>query len=156
MSSRWVPLMQGSMPEVITLQTSCEASGIPTFVPDMNIMQVDPFIRGGNAFMLQLCVPEDRLEEARTLVPPPRSAGTPAAEDAPSEIDILAGRVRWCCVLLITAPVGVWLGLRYLSATRGLDAKPGQHAWTLAAFWASVLATLLAATVYVFRIRHGH
>jgi len=144
------------MPEVITLQTSCEASGIPTFVPDMNLMQVDPFIRGGNAFVLQLCVPEDRLEDARTLLPAPRAPGAPAAEDAPSRIDILAGRVRWCCVALITAPLGIWLGLRYLSATRGLETKPGQHGWTLAAFWASVLGTLLAVLVYAFRLRHGH
>lgn len=154
MSSRWVPLMQGTIPEVITLQSSCEASGIPTYVPDMSLIQADPFIRGGNALALELFVPEDRLEDARTLVPERKPRVTPSSEMAPSELEILAGRVRWCCVMFITAPVGVWIGLEYLLRTRKLAEKPAQHGWTVAAFWSSLGVTLSWFGLYFLRLRH--
>jgi len=144
MSSRWVTLFQGTIPEVITLQSTCEASGIPTYVPDMSLIQADPFIRGGNALALELFVPEDRLTDARTLVP---QRNSPAAEPR-DPLDVLGSRVRWCIILLLTAPVGIWLGLRYLRATRGLDAKPREHAWTVASFWMCVLLTVAGGLVY--------
>lgn len=149
-----MPLMQGSMPEVITLQTSCEASGIPTFVPDINLMQADPFIRGGNGFSLQLCVPEDRLAEARALLPERMRTSSSALAIARNPIDALGSQVRWCCVLLITAPLGVWFGLRYLVLTHKLEQKPAEHAWTVGAFWLSFLLVLVLAARIVVRSIH--
>jgi hypothetical protein len=137
MASRWVTLIQGSIPEVITLQSSCEASGIPTFVPDMSLMEWDPTIRGGDIFALQLQVPADRLEDARTLLVP----STPVA----NTLAHLGNRVRWCIAFSLTAPVGIWLGLRYLYAARGLEEKPFDHRWTVASFWLCVLLTLAFA-----------
>jgi len=151
MNSRWVPLMQGTIPEVITLQASCESIGIPTYVPDMNLIQADPFMRGGNALALQLYVPEDRLDDALDfrgrLVA--EQAGDPEREPRKIDpIESLGRRVRWCIMLAVTAPVGIWLGFRYLRATRGLVDKPEQHAWTVASFWLSLFLTLVYGLVY--------
>jgi hypothetical protein len=151
MSSRWVPLMQGSMPEVITLQTSSEASGILTFVPDMNTAAgraVHPRRERLRASALR---PRDRRRRARSFrrrKRPDRRRRRRAERDRHPP-----GRVRWCCVLLITAPVGVWLGLRYLLAM--LDQQqPGS---TLGPWRILDLGQReMVAVVYVCRIRHGH
>jgi hypothetical protein len=136
--------MQGSIPEVITLQASCESIGIPTYVPDMNLIQADPFMRGGNALALELFVPEDRLEDARAILP-----ARSVREARPrNELEILGRRTRWCSLLWLTAPVGIWLGLRYMRATRALAQKPDQHGWTIAAFWFSIVVTLISVLMY--------
>jgi hypothetical protein len=152
MTSRWVALFQGTIPEVITLQASCESIGIPTYVPDMNLIQADPFMRGANALALQLFVPEDRLDDARAFqerlaqeraADPERRAREPSPLE---QLERLGRRARWCSVWGLFAPIGLWLGWRYIRATRHLEVKPQDHAWSVAAFWVS-LATL--ATVLV-------
>jgi len=140
MSSRWVTLFHGSIPEVITLRVSCEASGIPTDVPDMSLLQWDPTIRGGDIFAVDLRVPSDRIEEARGLIP--------AVMPVRLGLEKLGSRVRWCIAFVITAPIGIWLGLRYLFGTRGLEEKPPEHAWTVASFWLCVLITLTVLVCY--------
>jgi len=131
MTSRWVTLFHGTIPEVITLQASCEASGIPTYVPDMSLMEWDPTLRGGEIFALDLRVPFDRIEEARRLLP----ASMPARQG----LEKLGSRVRWCIAFVVTAPIGIWLGVRYLWATRALREKPAEHGWTVASFWVCVM-----------------
>jgi hypothetical protein len=154
MASRWVTLFQGTIPEVITLQASCEAIGIPTYVPDMNLIQADPFMRGGNALALQLLVPEDRLADARSFrerLEEERAADPERARHEPGpleKLEVLGRRARWCSVLGITAPIGIWLGLRYLRETRGLEPKPAEHGWNVAAFWIGLRMTLVTLTVY--------
>lgn len=149
MSGRWVPVFRGSIPEVITLQAACEAQGIPTDVPDMNLMQVDPFLRGANALSLALCVPEDRCAEALTLVPARRASDVEVPEQRQArELDGLGRRVRWCLALGVTWPIGVWLGARYLRASRGLHARPADHAWTVGTFWACLVLTLASLVLW--------
>ena len=151
MPSRWVPLMQASIPEVITLQASCESIGIPTYVPDMNLIQADPFMRGGNALALQLFVPEDRLDDARAFqerIAEARKSDPTRISREVDPLEQLGRRTRWCCLLWLTAPVGIWLGLRYIRATHGLAEKPDQHGWTIAAFWLSVLITLVVPVLW--------
>jgi hypothetical protein len=151
MASRWVTLFQGTIPEVLTLQASCESIGIPTYVPDMSLIQADPFMRGGNALALELLVPADRLEDARAFRKQLAEELRSDPEFAAPEVDpleLLGKRVRWCIVLLLTAPLGIWLGLRYLAAVRGLARKPAEHAWTVGSFWACVLLTASGAVVY--------
>lgn len=154
MSSRWVSLFQGTIPEVITLQASCESVGIPTYVPEMNLIQADPFMRGPGALALQLFVPADRLDDARAFreeMEAERAADPERArrEQGPLEkLAVLGRRARWCSVVAVTAPIGAWLGWRYLRATRGLAEKPAEHAWNVAGFWIGLLMTLVAAIVY--------
>jgi len=153
MASRWVTFFQGTIPEVITLQASCEAIGIPTYVPDMSLIQADPFMRGANALALQLLVPEDRLDDARAFrerleeeraKDPDRRVREPSPLEA---LESLGRRARWCSVWGFFAPLGIWFGWRYLRATRGLEVKPREHGWSVAAFWVS-LVTLFVALVF--------
>lgn len=142
MASRWVTLFHGSIPEVITLRVSCEASGIPTDVPDMSLLEWDPTIRGGDIFAVDLRVPSDRLDEARGLLP--------ATRPDRGGLEKLGSRVRWCIAFVVTAPIGIWLGIRYLAATQELPEKPAEHGWTVASFWicvALVTAVLLRGSL---------
>ncbi len=148
MSARWVSVFQGSIPEVITLRSACEASGIPTHVPDLNLVQVDPFLRGGNALALELLVPEDRAEAARALSVERPDAASREFDRTSTALERLGRRVRWCIALGITWPVGIRLGWRYLRWTRALEQKPPEHAWTVGSFWACVVLTLAALLVW--------
>ena len=126
MSSRWVPVFQGAPSEVLVLQSSYEASGIPTFVPDLNLLYLDISARGGNMFFLQLLVPEDRLEDVLRI--PLRT------EDAHALRGVLLGggarRVREALVVEVVdesreSPLlDVLPELRRVGAHRGLD---GEH-----------------------------
>jgi hypothetical protein len=149
MSSRWVPVFEGSMPEVLVLQSSCEAGGIPTFVPDLNLAYLDTSARGGNIFSLKLLVPEDRLEDARGLVPIGKRTSIPAVEPEPGELARLGSRVRSCAMLIITAPLGVIFGLQYMKELRTASELPAGHDWTVRAFWFSLLVTVLVPLVYL-------
>ncbi len=151
MSSRWVPVFEGSMPEVLVLQTTCEAGGIPTFVPDLNLAYLDTSARGGNMFSLKLLVPEDRLEDGRGLVPKSKRKSIPAVEAKQDELARLGSRVRSSAVLIITAPLGVVFGLQYMSELRTASGLPAGHDWTVRAFWFSVAVTVLVPLAYLLR-----
>jgi hypothetical protein len=151
MSSRWVPVFQGEPSQVLVLQSSCEASGIPTFVPDLNLQYLDPSARGGNFFLMQLLVPEDRLEDARTLVPATRRSGIPEVNPDAEELALMARRVRICAVLIITAPLGVLFGLEYRKRMLAAAELPAGHDATMMAFWFSVAVSVLVPLYYLLR-----
>jgi hypothetical protein len=154
MSSRWVPVFEGSMPEVLVLQSSCEADGIPTFVPDLNLAYLDTSARGGNIFSLKLLVPEDRLDEARSLVPDGKRGSIPAIEAEPDELARLGSRVRTCAMLILTAPLGVLFGLQYLKEVRGARELPAGHYWTTRAFWFSVAVSVCVPLAWLLEQLH--
>ncbi|MBK7642755.1 MAG: hypothetical protein IPJ19_06830 [Planctomycetes bacterium] len=149
MSSRWVPLFEGSMPEILVLQSSCEAAGIPTFVPDLNLAYLDTSARGGNIFFFKLLVPEDRLEDARELVPESKRSSIPPLEREPTEIAQLGSRVRTCAMLIITAPLAVLFGLQYRRELFYSPNLPPGHFWTVRAFWFSVALSVCVPLAWV-------
>jgi hypothetical protein len=149
MSSRWVPVFEGSMPEVLVLQSSCEAGGIPTFVPDLNLAYLDTSARGGNIFSLKLMVPEDRLADARELVPEAKRPAIPQVEPEPSELARMGSRVRSCAMLIVTAPLAVLFGVQYMQELRTASELPAGHDWTVRAFWFSVAVSVLVPLVYL-------
>jgi len=152
MSSRWVPVFEGSMPEVLVLQSSCEADGIPTFVPDLNLAYLDTSARGGNIFSLKLLVPLDRLEDTRELVPAGKRASIPAVEPEPGELERLGSRVRTCAMFLVTAPLAVLFGLQYTKEMRTASELPPGHDWTVRAFWFSVAVSVVVPLVYLLGV----
>ena len=147
MSSRWVPVFQGTVPEVLVLQSGCEASGIPTFTPDLGLPYLETADNGG----ARLLVPEDRLEDARSLVPESKRKCIPAVEPAAEELALMAGRVRMCAVFLVTAPLAVFFGLEYRKRIRGAAQVPAGHRGTLTAFWFSVALSVLVPLFYLVR-----
>lgn len=154
MSSRWVPVFEGSMPEVLVLQTTCEADGIPTFVPDLNLAYLDTSARGGNIFSLKLLVPEDRLEDARALVPESKRPSIPSVEAEPGELARLGSRVRTCGMLIVTAPLGVLFGLQYIKELRTASELPPGHDWTVRAFWFSIAVSIAVPLVWLLEKLH--
>jgi hypothetical protein len=151
MSSRWVPVFQGTIPEVLVLQSNCEADGIPTFTPDLGI----PYLAAADGvYSVRLMVPEDRLEDARSLVPESKRSLIPVVEPEAEELALMAGRVRICAVLLITAPLAVYFGLEYIKRMRAAAKLPQDHRLTLAAFWFSVAVSVSAPLVWLLERLH--
>jgi hypothetical protein len=74
-NASWVPVYYGSVSEVLVLQETLDANGIPTVAPDLEHMDLATL--GGSGFAVQLLVPRDRLEVARSLVPDSKRAGIP-------------------------------------------------------------------------------
>ena len=150
MSSRWVPVYLGTVPEVLVLQSNCEANGIPTFAPDLGIPYLDTIDkRGWNC--VQLMVPEDQLLDARSLVLDSKRAGIPDVEPVTGELALMASRVRTCAVLLVTAPLAVYFGLEYRKRARIETELPAGHRGTMTAFWFSLAISVLVPLVYLLR-----
>jgi hypothetical protein len=76
MNANWIPVYFGSVAEVLVLQETLEANGIPTFAPDVDHLDIATL--GGSAYSMRLLVPEDRLELARSLVPESKRSGIPS------------------------------------------------------------------------------
>lgn len=77
MNADWVPVYYGSVAEVLVLQESLDANGIPTLAPDMEHM--DTATLAGSAYSVRLLVPKDRLELARSLVPESKRHNIPGS-----------------------------------------------------------------------------
>jgi hypothetical protein len=90
MNAEWIPVYYGSVAEVLVLQETLDANGIPTLAPDVDHM--DTATLAGSAYSVRLLVPKDRLELARSLVPEskrhniPGSGALHAASAAPEEL----------------------------------------------------------------------
>ena len=148
MSSRWVPVFQGTIPEVLVLQSNCEADGIPTFTPDLGI----PYLAAADGvYSVRLMVPEDRLVDARSLVSESKRKGIPEVAPESEELELLAGRVRTCASLLITAPLAVYFGVEYRKRARAAIELPPGHRMTIAAFWFSIAVSALVPLYYLLR-----
>jgi hypothetical protein len=126
------------------LQSNCEANGIPTFAPDLGLPYLDAVVDGGGSYSTRLLVPEDRLEDARTLVPDSKRNRIPLVEPEAEELELLARRVRTCAMLLVTAPLGVWFGLEYKRLLRSAARLPASHAGTMRAWWFSIAVSVCA------------
>ena len=85
MNANWVPVFYGSVAEVLVLQETFEANGIPALAPDVEHLDIATL--GGSAYTLRLLVPEDQSELARSLVPESKRSGIPAvaAERIPAD-----------------------------------------------------------------------
>jgi hypothetical protein len=151
MSSRWVPVFQGTIPEVLVLQSGCEAGGIPTFTPDLGMPYLDTADNGRGHYAVRLMVPEDRVEDARSLVPESKRRGIPAVEPAAEELALMASRVRTCAVFVVTAPLAVFFGLEYRKRVRAAPELPPGHQGTMIAFWFSLAVSVLVPLVYLLR-----
>ena len=155
MSSRWMPVFQGEPSEVLVLQSSCEASGIPTFVPDLNFLYLDISARGGNMFSLQLLVPEDRIDDARSLVPESKRAKIAPLPSKSAELDLMARRVQICALLILTAPLAIWFYVEYRRRLHGSEEVARIAPETNAAFGFAILVCLVAGVWLAGRIAGG-
>jgi hypothetical protein len=153
-----MPVFQGSTSEVLVLQSICEANGIATFTPDLNIPYLDTIMGGGGLYSARLMVPEDRLEDARSLVPESKRKGIPAvepeakAEAEAEEVARMARRVRICATLIVTAPLGIYFGWEYRKRTRDAAQLPASHSETMFAFWFCVAVSVVVPLYFLLRV----
>lgn len=63
-----VPVFNGSMGEVLSIQAALAARGIETVVKDEILKTIDPSILGGNIFDVTLCAPAESAEEVRAVL----------------------------------------------------------------------------------------
>jgi len=89
MSTDWFPVYYGSVAEVLVLQETLEANGIPTLAPDVEHM--DTATLAGSAYSVRLLVPKDRLALARSLVPESKRHNIPDFGALPAD-DVHASR----------------------------------------------------------------
>jgi hypothetical protein len=152
------PVFRGSMPEVLTLQSALMASGIESFIPDYTIKTIDPFITGKNVFEVSLHVPAKQVAEAeaeirRLRAQPEEPGGESRGSGSQSEVDVLGRRIRWASVSIITAPVGVLWGIKYIGEARSLPEKPTYDLLTKICFAICILESLSIASVLVVGLR---
>lgn len=70
MTSRWVTIDVCEYGEALVLRGELEANGIPVDLPGEVMIRSDMFMRGGNAFTLEVRVPDTAVEAALTLLAP--------------------------------------------------------------------------------------
>jgi hypothetical protein len=162
------PVFRGSMPEVLTLQSALAANGIESFIPDMTIKTVDPLITGQNVFEVSLHVPAKRVAEAEAEIrrlregaaeqeeaagKPPEEPGGEFRGSMAADLEALGRRIRWASVSVITAPVGVLWGIKYIGDVRSLPEKPPFDLLTKVCFAICIIETLSMAALVVFGLR---
>jgi hypothetical protein len=138
-----------------------ETEGIPFFVPDATTKTMDPFITGANAFSCALLVPREMEGRARTLLAERMQEGADITREIETdasteelrdeatalEVEALARRTRWAALFLLTAPLALWFGWKYLGLSRRLGVRSQHDHLTLAAM---VLAVVTVALQVVF------
>lgn len=78
MNTDWIPVYCGSIAEVLVLQEALAANGVPTLAPAVEHM--DTATLSGSAFSVEVLVPEDRIDLARSLVPESKRHNIPGFE----------------------------------------------------------------------------
>ena len=157
--TQMVTVHTGPIWEVQLLQGRLEADGIPAYIPDAGIKQLQPFLTGAGAFAVRLQVPLVAAQQSVVLVKEyiaatrgRRPEDDEAHADDPDAVRLarltkLGTRVRWAAVATVTAPIAIVLGIRYLLGARRSAVRPPGHGLTVAAFlfWLVVGAGIVVA-----------
>ena len=118
MSSGWTTVYAGPLWEAIAVQSTLEAAGFLTFVPDANIKVMA--ISGANALDAEVQVPAGMAEGALAVV---NERERPGAADHDTPLRKLGTRVCWAALLIFTAPYALILACKYFAEVRRLDGK---------------------------------
>ena len=164
MTSRWVTIDVCEYGEALVLRGELEANGIPVDLPGEVMIRSDMFMRGGNAFTLEVRVPEPAVEAARALLAPfardeavERRATAEFTGDATQalaleqarEIDFdrsASTRVRWGSTTWWLAPWALIAGVRRGPGANASPAERRDHVYALiVASLSTVSAVVLVA-----------
>ncbi len=139
----WTPVFQGEMTQVLPLRAALGASGIPAYIRDERIKNLDPFLTGGYGFSVTLMVPSSRAREALEKIggkdwkPSSASGG-----EKGGTLEDLADRIRWAALCMVTAPIGLAYLPFYLRRVARRGEHPKGHGLTLAAGLLCLFLTL--------------
>jgi hypothetical protein len=142
----WTTVFTGPMSEVLVIQGLLESNGIPIHVLDGNLSVIDPFLKGSNAFDVQIQTPESFAKEAREIVgwrPSGSETDAERPDPAVSRAEKIGNRIRWASITMVTAPYALCLAPSYFRAIRDLRIKPRNHLWTMAALVFSAALTMI-------------
>ena len=129
--------------------------GVPSFVVDANLKQIDPFVTGALALETRLEVPEKMVEAAHLALETARAEGRAflpqdeeeerAQDEALVKIADLGRRIRWATVLVWMHPFVLFYGWKYMRALSLTWKRPPGHALTMLALagvttlWSGIL-----------------
>ena len=147
MGTQAVVVHTGPLWEEQLLQGMLDEEGIQAFIPDESTKRVDPFSTGANPLGTNLVVAQADAERAAALISKHRKVAEKRDADVPAhhppteteQLATLGRRVRWSCVLVVTAPLALWWGVQYLWGLRGGVARPRQHGMTVAAIFVALI-----------------
>lgn len=165
MTSRWVTIDVCEYGEALVLRGELEANGIPVDLPGEVMIRSDMFMRGGNAFTLEVRVPDSAVEAALALLAPferdeaqerrataefTGEATQELASQQARELDVdrsasaASTRVRWGSTTWWLAPWALVAGVRQGPGANASAAQKRDHVHAL------VVATLSTVSVVVF------
>ena len=153
MTSRWVTIDVCEYGKALVLRGELEANGIPVDLPGEVMIRSDMFMRGGNAFTLEVRVPETAVEAARALLAPfTREESVVRADEAEvaTETELerpanaMSARVRWGSTAWWLAPWALLAGVRHGPGANASPEDRRDHVYAL------VVASLSTASAVVF------
>lgn len=150
-----VTLEMGPLWRMEILRGLLSERGVPAFIADSNLKTIDPFATGALALDARLQVPEETVNEARTVLAEARASAAeedpsdPAVASPAAELENLGRRLRWAAVLVWMHPFVFVHGVKYLRAlARGVP-PPAANTLNLAVlgfltmFWSAMLLLAL-------------
>ena len=156
MSRDWVSVYQGPASLAALLSGELQDNGIPAFTPDANMKALDPLDVGGAIFDVQIWVARADAERALDLL---RSsdelhqaldADEPPVDPRQRTLERHANRARWCAVIPLFAPYGLWLAFEYFRYARATGLRARRHGLTVLATWLLVADVVAGLTLWNF------
>lgn len=140
-------VFHGTLAEATALRASLGACGVVAYIRDENAKTIDPFITGGNVFMVGLDVPTEQAEAVREFLArnkAERPAPTPEEVER-ARVERMGQQVILSTILFLTAPAGIVLLVRYLRAAAKLETPPPDRTTVIACGLFSLLETAILA-----------
>jgi len=131
-------VFEGSISEVMAVKAALGARGFETYTQDDQTKVMDPFITGGNVFLVTLKAPVDTAPEILKILDEVRDRTRddtpPTPEEAErDEVEKLGRRIILSAVFFFTAPIGFYFGFIYFARLVTMAKRPSDWGWVV--FW---------------------
>jgi hypothetical protein len=131
-------VFEGSISEVMAVKASLGARGYETYTQDDQTKVMDPFITGGNAFLVTLKAPTDTAPEILEIL---REVRERTRDDRPrtpeekerDEVEKIGRRIILSAMFFFTAPIGFFFGFPYFVRFVRMTKRPSDWGWVI--FW---------------------
>jgi len=131
-------VFEGSISEVMAVKAALGARGFETYTQDDQTKVMDPFITGGNVFLVTLRAPTDTapaiLEILREVRGRARADAPRTPEEAERhEVEKIGRRIVLSAMFFFTAPIGFYFGFIYFVRLTRTAERPSDRGWVV--FW---------------------
>ena len=147
-----VSVYRGSLHELLAMRATLACRGIEVFVADENMSMVDPMAISGGVLGSRLMAPRSRAADTVAAIRQIRDGqlrdeSRETSSSSATHMNRLARRIQWACLFSITAPIALFLGVRYLARTREGE-RANRHGMTVAATLLSIPMTALLVVAF--------